>query len=215
MIKNIVFDIGDVLVGYDGRSYLKSFGFSPEKEQTILCATFRSPYWPELDREAIPLPELMEAFCSLAPPEYREDIFRVFEGAHRSICPWPESLPWIQSLKERGYGVYYLSNYSSLMVERTRDALGFLPYMDGGLFSYEVKQVKPEPEIYEAFVERFPQIQPEEAVFLDNSEENVKAAEAFGFHGIVFRDREQAMEELDQLLRTENGTDPGGENGPV
>ncbi len=204
MIKNIIFDIGNVLVGYDGLAYLKSFGFPPEEEEAILYATFRSPYWAELDREAIPLPELMEDFCSLASPEYREDIFRVFDGAHQSIIPWPESLPWIQSLQERGYGVYYLSNYSSLMIERTIDSMDFLPYLDGGLFSYEVKRVKPEPEIYEAFLERFPQIKPEESVFLDDSEKNIEAAEAFGFHGIVFRDREQAKKELEELLQNVN-----------
>ncbi len=214
MIKTVIFDIGDVLVGYEGRSYLESFGFSPEEEKAIYEALFRSPYWPEFDREAISVPELLEAVCALAPPEYGEDIVRVFEELYLSLRRWPESLPWILSLKERGYGVYYLSNYSSHLFERTKGAMDFLPYMDGGLLSYEVKQIKPEPEIYQSFLERFPQIKPEEAVFLDNLADNVKAAEALGFHGIVFRDREQAKEELDQLLQKENGTDPGG-NSPA
>ncbi len=204
MIKNIIFDIGDVLVGYDGSSYLKSFGFSPEEEKAIYEALFRSPYWPEFDREAISVPELLEAVCALAPAEYGDDIVRVFEELYLSLREWPESLPWIQSLKERGYGVYYLSNYSSHLLERTRDSMDFLPYMDGGLYSYEVKQIKPEAEIYESFLARFPQIKPEEAVFLDNNEENVKAAEALGFHGIVFHDREQAKKEMEELLQNVN-----------
>ena len=76
--------------------------------------------------------------------------------------------------------------------------------MDGGLFSYEVKQVKPEPEIYRSFFSRYPQVLPGESVFLDDRPENIRAAAAFGIEGILFQSREQAANELEALLKTRN-----------
>ncbi len=199
MIKNIIFDIGKVLVDYDWTQYLKSYEFEPEKEAAVAAALFGGESWKELDRGALPLPEIEELFVSGAP-QYRDDILRVFRDSGRCIRRLDYAIPWITSLKERGYGVYYLSNYSEFMIEATRQALDFLPYTDGGVFSCDVKLIKPEPEIYQALTERYPSIVPEESVFLDDVAENVAAARAQGFHGIVFSSREQASGELEALL---------------
>lgn len=199
MIRNIIFDIGNVLVGYDWRQYLSGFGFAPDKEAVIARAVFGSAEWNELDRGVVPIPELEERFAANAP-QYREDILRVFRGCGNCILRRSYAIPWILDLKERGFHVYYLSNYSEYMIDRTRAALDFLPFTDGGLFSCEVKQIKPEPAIFYSLMERYPSILPEESVFFDDVEKNARAASALGFHGIVFRDREQAEAELEKLM---------------
>lgn len=200
MIKNIIFDIGKVLVDYDWTRYLKSYGFEEEKEKTIAYALFASGIWNELDRGVIPIPELEELFVSHAP-QYREDILTVFRNSGSTIKRLDYAIPWIKSLKERGYHVYYLSNYSEFMIDATRNALDFLPYTDGGVFSCDVKLIKPEPEIYRALLEKYHDLIPEESVFLDDVEKNVQGAQAFGIHGIVFQNFEQARAELDLLLK--------------
>ena len=199
MIKNIIFDIGRVLVDYDWRAYVHSYGFSPEKEAAIIHALFGRNVWQELDRGALTMDEIREAFVAGAPA-YRDDILTVFNNSGSCIVRLDYAIPWICSLKERGYRIYYLSNYSAWMIEQTRAALDFLPYMNGGLFSYEAKLIKPEPEIYRALIDRCPQIVPEESVFLDDMEENVAAAKSFGMNGIVFRNKKQAEAELELLL---------------
>ncbi len=198
MIKNVIFDIGNVLVDYDYDTYLKSFGFGQEEEEKIRKAIFEGPYWAELDREKIAVPELLEGFVSYAP-EYRDDIMRVFVGAHRSIRRRPDAIPWIQALKERGLHVYYLSNFSSIMLERASAALDFLPYMDGGLFSYEVKSVKPERGIYQAFLKKYPNVKPGESVFIDDSSANAVTAIANGFRVILYKNRVKAIQELERV----------------
>lgn len=200
MIRTIIFDIGRVLVDYDWKAYLKSYGFDPKEEETIARTVFGGPTWKELDRGVLSIPELEDAFVSLAP-QYREDILTVFRHSSRCIWRLDYAIEWICALKKRGYRVYYLSNYSEWMIERTRDALDFLPFMDGGLFSCEVGCVKPEPEIYQALLDRYPSIRPEESVFLDDVAENTAAAETFGMHGIVFKSKGQAERELDELLK--------------
>ncbi len=199
MIRNIIFDIGGVLVDYDWKSYLESFHFPEEKADVIAKATFLGAAWSELDREALSIDEI-KARMTAAAPQYADDILTVFDGLHNTIHRRDYACGLIRSLQSRGFQVYYLSNYSSYTLNQTRDALDFLPLMDGGLFSYEVKQVKPEPAIFASLLARYPSIRPEESVFFDDSAVNVEAARRLGFHGIVFRDREQAMAELETIL---------------
>ncbi|MCC8104480.1 MAG: HAD family phosphatase [Clostridiales bacterium] len=196
MIKNIIFDIGNVLVNFDSQTYLKSFGFAPEKENRIREITFDGPIWREYDRGVIPVKQLREKLAALALPKDREDVLRVFDHSHETIHRRDFAIPWILSLQEQGFRTWYLSNYSDWMIQRTQEALDFLPYLHGGLFSYEVGQIKPEPEIFHSFLQRFPEIHPNESVFFDDSPANIQAACALGFHGIVFRNQEQASKEL-------------------
>lgn len=199
-IKHLIFDVGCVLVNYDWKTYLHSCGFDPAKEQAIARAVFAGPYWKEFDRGAWSRRQLLDAFSSLAP-EYREDIGRVLDHAEGCISRLSYARPWLQELRNRGFHTWYLSNYSSVMLEKTRDALDFLDLMDGGLFSCEVSLVKPDPAIFRALLARYPEISPSEAVFLDDAPANVRAARELGFSGIVFQNRSQAELELRNLLR--------------
>ena len=76
----------------------------------------------------------------------------------------------------------------------------FLPYMDGVVFSYRCKLIKPEKEIYEYICETYG-LKPEESVFLDDREDNVQAARNMGMNGIVFGNYAQGSETLEQLLK--------------
>lgn len=200
MIRNIIFDIGCVLVAFDWENYLKSYGFTTEKEETISRALFGGPMWKELDRGVMSIPEIEDAFVAFAP-QYRDDILQVFRKSGECIRQFDYAVPWICSLKERGYRIYYLSNYSDWMIGQTKAALSFLPYMDGGLFSYEAKLIKPDLKIYQALTARYPSILPEESIFLDDSPENINAARSFGMHGIVFESKGQAEAKLEELLK--------------
>lgn len=199
MIKNIIFDIGNVLVGFEPAEYLKSFHFSPEKEKTIKKALFGTYAWNEFDRGALPMEEIEKLFTANAP-QYREDILQVFRGVYHCITHQDYAIPWIKELKEKGFRVYYLSNYSDHMRRHTLEALDFLPYMDGGLFSYEVHQTKPEPEIFYSLLKRCPEILPEESVFFDDAPANIEAAANLGFNAILFRNKAQGETALERLL---------------
>ena len=71
-------------------------------------------------------------------------------------------------------------------------SLEFMPYMDGGLVSFLAGKTKPDPEMYRMFLERY-LLQADESVFVDDTEENVKAAKAIGFTGIEFHGPEELM----------------------
>lgn len=184
MIDTIIFDVGRVLVNWDYESYLKRFAFGPEKTKAITAATFESPYWRQFDRGILTPEEIVKGFCSLAP-EYTEEIKEVFAHCEETITPLPYAESWVRSLKEKGYRLYILSNYSGDLFERTKEKMPFLPYMDGTLFSYTCHLTKPEPEIYQHLIQKF-SLTPDRCVFLDDTKANVEAAEQAGIHGIHF-----------------------------
>lgn len=200
MIRNVIFDIGGVLVGLDWTGYIRKFGFSPEKEAAITNALIGGPLWKELDRGVLSMEELLERFILLAPEEYREDTRQVFLKSGSFVSRRPYAKLWLHTLREHGYHTYYLSNYSAWMIQETRSALDFLPLLDGGVFSCEVKQIKPDEDIYRSLLSRYPQIIPEESVFLDDTLENIETAKRLGFHTVHFRSQEQAETQLEKLL---------------
>lgn len=202
MIKNIILDIGNVLITYDWRSYLDQFHFDPEEDQVLADAIFCSEAWADMDRSELPQSLLEPSFVKNAP-RYAEDVRRVFRDCARTVIPREYAIPWIQSLKASGLNVYYLSNYSKWMREDTDEALDFIPYTDGGLFSYEVHQSKPGEDIFQSFLKRFPQVKPEESVFFDDNADNIATACRLGFHGIVFTTKESAEKQLEIKIKKE------------
>ena len=94
--------------------------------------------------------------------------------------------------------MYILSNFSEFGFRRIKNQFDFLQYTDGGVISYEVKEVKPDRIIYETLCSKYG-IVPENAVFLDDREENTEAAIAFGMHAVQVLNKEQADADLRAL----------------
>ena len=129
---------------------------------------------------------------------YTEEIKEVFAHCEETITPLPYAESWVRSLKEKGYRLYILSNYSGDLFERTKEKMPFLPYMDGTLFSYTCHLTKPEPEIYQHLIQKF-SLTPDRCVFLDDTKANVEAAEQAGIHGIHFMGYEDGVAQLKKL----------------
>ena len=94
---------------------------------------------------------------------------------------------------------------ASRALREAADQLSFLNEMDGGIMSYAVRMIKPDPGIYRKLFDRYG-IAAEESVFLDDSPANVETAEKLRMHGILVESQEQAKKELEELLRREAGT---------
>ena len=198
MIRNIVFDIGNVLAEFSWREHLARFGFTGEKAERIGKAMMLNPTWNELDRGVWSREELLQSFIKEAP-DLEQEIRLVFSDLSTIVRKFPKSDSWVQSLKDRGYHVYYLSNYSSHVRKDTEKELTFMKLMDGGIMSYEVQLIKPDLAIYQTLMARY-DLQPEECVFLDDTVRNVEAAQELGIAGIVVTSQEQAKKELETLL---------------
>lgn len=197
MIKTVIFDIGNVLVGFQWEKYYKSFGFSEEIEKRLAEATVLSKDWGELDRGALTTEEVIARFVQ-NDPGIEEEIYRVSENIGGMIERYEYARPWIKELQQKGLQVLVLSNFSQKAHRECAEALDFLEDVDGGILSYQDKLVKPMPAIYQLLLERYG-LKGEECVFLDDLQENLDGAAAFGIHTIRFTDRESAVEELKKL----------------
>ena len=205
MIKNIIFDVGNVLVEYNPVRYVEERGYTREEQEIILKAVFRNPLWLTADRGPIETAELIEGFAANAPG-HGELVRDAYGHAEGTVWEMPYTMEWIKGLKKRGYRLYVLSNYGKDLFERTRDKMPFLPFMDGVVFSYECHLMKPEWEIYKHLCDTY-SLLPAESVFIDDHEENIEAARGFGIHGIRFTGYEDAKRQLETLLELENEAD--------
>ena len=198
MIKNVIFDVGKVLVEYDPDSYMERLGFDLKTRQAVNQAMFQNPLWEESDRGKLSTEELLEKFI-FNDKEYKEEITKAYQTVGNTIELFPYSVAWIKELKQRGYRVYILSNYAEITYEQTKEKMEFLPYVDGAVFSFQCKWIKPEREIYEELCRKY-SIEPRESVFLDDRLDNIEQARNLGFFGIQFESYEQAVRELEPIL---------------
>lgn len=198
MIKNVVFDIGNVLAGFAWENFFKSFGYSEEVLKKLERATVKSSFWNEMDRGKMDTEEILDAFIENDPsiePEIRE-VFRDISGM---ITRYDYAVNWIQEVKAKGCKVYIISNFARKAHEDCIGALDFLEEADGAILSYQVQLIKPSPEIYQLLCSRYG-LKPEECVFIDDMPVNVEAAMNQGMKGIVFSSLTQAKQELEEHL---------------
>lgn len=197
MIRNIIFDIGNVLTDFRWNDFLRDKGFDEEMTKRIAKASILTPLWNEVDRGVWSREKLLQEFIRM-DPEIEAELHKAFDNVTGMVTKREYAIPWLQELKAKGCRVYYLSNFSEKAYEDCMEALDFLPFMDGGILSYRESLIKPDAEIYRLLLSRY-SLKPEESVFLDDTLPNVEAARALRLHGICFRTREQAEAELKKL----------------
>lgn len=198
MIKNIVFDIGNVLAGFTWQEFYLSFGFPEEIYEKLTKATIKSAFWNELDRGVLNDDELLAGFIR-NDPSIEKEIREVFQSVEKMISRYDYAIPWIKELKERGYGIYVISNFSHKAYIECADALDFLKETDGAILSFQEKLIKPMPEIYRLLLSRYG-LKAQECVFIDDTAKNVEAAVKEGMKGIVFHTLSQVKTELEEML---------------
>lgn len=201
MIKNVIFDIGNVLTDFRWKGFLEDKGFEGEELDRIASASVLSPIWSELDRGVWSFAEVMAGFVK-NDPEMEEKLHKAFDDMTDIVTIRDYAIPWIKELKQKGYRVFCLSNFSEKIEQECRKALAFRKEMNGGILSWEDKVIKPDPAIYQLLLSRY-DLKPSECVFLDDVAANVRAGEALGIHGIVFQSKQQACEELERLVERE------------
>ena len=197
MITTLIFDIGNVLADFIWEEYYRSFGFTEEILDRLAKATVKDPMWNEYDRGVMTDEEVLQGFIDNDPGIERE-IRLTLKDVGAMVRRNDYAIPWIKVLQGKGYRCLYLSNFSEKARKECAASMDFLPYMDGGILSYQDKVIKPMPEIYQLLIDRY-QLVPEECVFMDDTLRNLEGAEKFGIHTIHFKNQAQAIEELRKL----------------
>ncbi|MEE0818028.1 MAG: HAD family phosphatase [Coprococcus catus] len=201
MIKNIVFDMGNVLVAYDGRKVCKHYIKDKKDRKRVFTAIFQSPEWVYLDMGMIPEEQAVDQMCARLPKRLHEAARLCMRDWHLyNMKPIKAMIPVIQDLKARGFKLYICSNASLRLPMCYQELLPEVDSFDGILFSAEEKLLKPQKEIYERLFEKF-NIKPEECYFIDDLQLNIDGAAACGMKGYCFADGnvEKLQKALDKL----------------
>ena len=191
MIRNIVFDISGVLADFRLMEFLSEKGFDTAMCRRIVKAAVYSPYWEQFERGEITEEETLEGFARM-DPEIREELYKAFSDLHGMLIIREYAIPLVRQLKKAGYGVYYLSNYSKKAYDECGESLAFMPYMDGGMVSFQIGKTKPSPAMFTQFLREYG-LRAQECIFVDDTAENVETAAALGFIGLAFASYDQLI----------------------
>ena len=197
MIKNIVFDIGNVLADFRWKEYMIEKGLDGPTIKRVMAASIMSPDWDLFDMGMFDDDEALRRFASY-DPELQPVLERVYRRIDGMIVPFDYATDWIKSLKDRGFSTYYLSNYSRKAYEECKESLEFMKYADGGVMSFQEHVLKPDPAIYQRLLDKY-NLKAEESVFLDDTQKNVDAALQLGFKAFTFTTKEQADIDIESV----------------
>lgn len=184
MIKNVVFDMGGVLIDFDAQRYITRFVPDRLDYEPIRRELFRSLEWVWTDRGAITDEEMAEAVCARLPERLHPVVRDIVDNWHRDIPPLEGVYELVRELKGRDYRIYLLSNTCARFHD-FRKNIPALEFFDGEFVSCDAHLVKPEPGIYLRFLEQF-RLRPEECVFIDDDPRNIEAAVRCGMGGVIF-----------------------------
>jgi 2-haloacid dehalogenase len=185
-IKAIIFDLGGVLIDWNPRYVFDEYYFATEEKRAYFFNTICTSDWNE---EQDAGRSIVEATLGLVSqfPEW-EPAIRDYYGRWTDMlkAPIPETVEIFRQLKESGkYKLYALTNWQQGLFDIALVRYDFLQWFDGRVVSGEEKTRKPFPEFYQKLLNRY-SVHPSEAIFIDDNQRNVKAAEDLGIKSIHF-----------------------------
>lgn len=194
MIKNIVFDIGNVLVSFKPKDYLYGKFEDNVLADRLHKIIFTGSEWVGLDEGTITEEDAFLKFCSMNR-DCEKHIMEIKNDWYGMLTPIEGSIKIVYELKSKGYKLYLLSNYHTQAFDWIYENYDFFKLFDGMIVSAKVKCLKPSPDIFKKLAKTY-QILPEESVFIDDTLINIDAAEKLGFKALHFTSPDQLFEDL-------------------
>ena len=197
MIKNIVFDMGDVLMHFTPKAFADRYDLSESDKALLIETVFAGADWALCDWGYLTEEQVAERACAKLPERLHEAVWGCAAGWFDPVMPVEGMADILRRMKAAGYGLYLLSNAGS----HHRDYWPHVPgseYFDGVFASSYVKVVKPMPEIYTMMLERF-SLDPRECLFIDNNGQNLAGAQLSGMQPLHFVDAKKLLDDLKEL----------------
>jgi putative hydrolase of the HAD superfamily len=196
LIKNIVFDIGNVLVKWDPASVVARV-FPEENHHELTQAIFKSQLWFDLNLGRLTVEDAITQYHEKLG--FDQKMFHLLmEETKKSLLPIDQSFQLLESLYAANYNLFALTDNVREIVVYLQKTYDFWTKFKGIVVSAEVGFLKPAPEIYHNLLNTF-QLIPEETIFIDDLAKNVQGAINLGMHGIQFQNTAQCISELKKL----------------
>ena len=184
MIKNIVFDIGNVILNFDYMKVISQYTDSIEEKKFILDNIINSPEWLEyslIDTGFITKEEAIQIVQDRTN-HINDNLVQNFWNNYNNYAFVDKRvLNLIERLKNKGYKVYLLSNMNEYTFNKVK-ASNLFNIVDGYVLSYLVHQVKPYISIYKTLINKY-NLRVSECLFIDDNEKNIDTANSLGMIG--------------------------------
>ncbi|MBN1777777.1 MAG: HAD family phosphatase [Clostridiales bacterium] len=199
MIRNIIFDMGHVLMWYRPQEACSELLKDEADAQALCAAFFGGPAWVEIDHGRLDNETFTGAVKALLEERLRPAVDALYRGMPENILVPVEGMAGIvDAVLDRGFRVYLLSNAGRFM-SRRRDVIPHIARFHGVMFSGDEGVVKPDIRLYERLAQRYG-LKAEECFFIDDREDNIQTAAALGWRTCRFSgDAEALKRDLDAL----------------
>lgn len=184
MIRNILFDMGNVLIRFDRKLFLDRLDVTEADKTTLLREVFANVEWAQMDRGTKTEDTALESMYKRLPQRLHAAAERLTKHWDEPMLPIDGMYELVEELKEKGYGVYLLSN-ASIRQHEYWPRIPASKFFDGKLISADVHVMKPQPEIYNLCLQKFG-LKAEESFFIDDVAANIEGALHCGIKGAVF-----------------------------
>ncbi len=184
MIRNVVFDMGNVLLNFDTRGAAAAFAAAPGDAELLHQGVFQSPWWIRMDRGGDEETSL-DGMLRELPQRLHGPARRLVAAFDQWLTPADGVIALAEELAGRGCPLYLLSN-TSVRFRQFREKLPVLKDFAGLVLSFEEGLLKPEPALYRRLFDRYA-LRPEECFFIDDAPANIEAAWNLGMEGFCFR----------------------------
>lgn len=198
MIRNIIFDLGNVLISFHPSEYLEKNNYPLIKRQIILSDVFWSKEWLLLDNGDLTPGEAIDSIAEKSSLT-KQEIALIFNKRTAIMFSLDDTIKILPGLKEEGYMLYYLSNFPADIFDEVKRGYTLFEYFDGGIISADVHFSKPDPAIFNVFLEKY-DLLTYECFYIDDIEENVIVAESIGMTGFFTAGSTDISKELHQRL---------------
>ena len=198
MIKNILFDMGNVMIRWSPARFVERLGFTGEDAQKLVREVYGSVDWVMLDRGSLTDAEAISRIRARLPEHLRPPVETLV--SHWDSEPMQVAGMWelAQELHDMGYGLYLLTNAGLRHREYWPKFAVSRLFGDRIMLSSAWNLLKPEKDFYLKAFELF-SLDPQECLFIDDNPANIEAGNRLGLDGLVFFDdvsllREQLRE---------------------
>ena len=200
MIKNLVFDFGNVLIEWNPAKILAAF-VKEEDRKRVEAAIFDSGLWAQTDTGQLTLKSAIQAAQTLLDSSYSATVEAIFTHWYETVDVYHQLQEKIFEWAQLGYGIYILSTTSDIFY--AVENAGLLPMtkvLTGKILSYEVGFAKPDKSIYQKLLAQYA-LQANQCVFIDDLQINLDVAKSLGFETILATSEQQNIIAIEELLK--------------
>lgn len=204
ILKNLVFDMGNVLIEWNSEKILKAITENIHLQDLLRKEVFETGLWVETDEGVKTREEVIEIVTGKLGEDYRNEITQLLRYWYKYVDVFTKVQDRIIELSKSGYSIYILSNTAFTFYDLVKE--GYLPATSvakGMVLSFEEKVLKPNEKIYNILLERY-NLDPHNTMFFDDLPENIWGAARCGINGFVVENESELLTYLYKLREEMN-----------